>query len=205
MRDFIRREFFDLHLSLYTRSGRRAPIYWPLSTASGIYTLWLYYPNLSSQTLYTAVNDFLDPKLAQLRQQIASLRGKGNPRSREEDRTLEALQTLEVELTEMRDTLLRIAPTYRPNQDDGVQITAAPLWPLFRHKPWQKLLKETWAKLEKGEYDWAHLAMAYWPDRVREKCRTDKSLAIAHDLERLYEPPEPRTAKPRGRKKSGDA
>ncbi|MEF8761226.1 MAG: AAA family ATPase [Candidatus Accumulibacter sp. UW25] len=25
--------------------------------------------------------------------------------------------------------------------------------------------------------------MNYWPDRVREKCKTDKSLAIAHDLE----------------------
>jgi hypothetical protein len=51
------------------------------------------------------------------------------------------------------------------------------------------VLRETWEKLEKGDYDWAHLAMAYWPDRVREKCCTDKSLAIAHDLEDLYEPP----------------
>ena len=104
----------------------------------------------------------------------------------------------------MRDTLLRIAPTYRPNHDDGVQITAAPLWPLFRHKPWQKVLKDTWAKLEKGDYDWAHLAMAYWPDRVREKCRTDKSLAIAHDLEHLYVEPEEKPAKARGRKKKAD-
>lgn len=79
------------------------------------------------------------------------------------------------------------------NHDDGVQITAAPLWQLFRYKPWQKILKDTWTKLEKGEYDWAHLAMAYWPDRVREKCKTNKSLAIAHDLEALYIEPEPRS------------
>ncbi|MFN3494855.1 MAG: hypothetical protein ACK40L_10130, partial [Hydrogenophaga sp.] len=46
-----------------------------------------------------------------------------------------------------RDTLLTLAPTYKPNHDDGVQISAAPLWPLFRHKPWQKVLKDTWAKL----------------------------------------------------------
>ena len=51
------------------------------------------------------------------------------------------------------------------------------------------MLKETWEKLERGDYDWAHLAMTYWPDRVREKCRTDKSLAIAHELEDLYEVP----------------
>jgi hypothetical protein len=47
------------------------------------------------------------------------------------------------------------------------------------------VLKDTWTKLQKGDYDWAHLAHAYWPDRVREKCKTDKSLAIAHDLEHL--------------------
>jgi hypothetical protein len=77
------------------------------------------------------------------------------------------------------------------------EFIAAPLWPLFRHKPWQKILKDTWAKLEKGDYDWAHLAMNYWPERVREKCKTDKSLAIAHGLEHLYiEPP----ANARGRK-----
>jgi hypothetical protein len=68
-----------------------------------------------------------------------------------------------------------------------VQITAAPLWRVFRHKPWQKILKETWARLEAGDYDWAHLSMAYRPEHVREKCRTDKSLAIAHGLEELYE------------------
>jgi len=89
-------------------------------------------------------------------------------------------------LIELRDTLLQIAKSYRPRHDDGVQISAAPLWQLFRHRPWQKLLKDTWTKLEKGEYDWAHLAMSYWPDRVRKKCKSDKSLAIAHGLEDEY-------------------
>ncbi|MFT2612539.1 hypothetical protein, partial [Escherichia coli] len=88
----------------------------------------------------------------------------------------------------------------KPNHDDGVQISACPLWPLFRHKPWQKVLKDTWAKLEKGDYDWAHLAMNYWPERVREKCKTDKSLAIAHGLEDLYIEPEAAPKKTRGRK-----
>lgn len=183
------------------KSRRKAPIYWPLSTTSGRYTLWLYYPSLTSQTLYTAVNDFVEPKLKQVEQEVAALRAKGSARGREEDNRLEAQQALESELIDLRDTLLQIAPTYRPNHDDGVQIAAAPLWPLFRHKPWQKVLKETWAKLEKGDYDWAHLAMNYWPDRVREKCKTDKSLAIAHNLEHMYVEPEEKPAKARGRKK----
>lgn len=34
----------------------------------------------------------------------------------------------------------------KPDLDDGVQITAAPLWKLFRLPKWQKTLKETWQK-----------------------------------------------------------
>ncbi|WP_327211621.1 hypothetical protein [Rhizobium ruizarguesonis] len=193
VRRWLQRDFFPQHLKQYSKSRRKAPIYWPLSTTSGSYTLWLYYPNLTSQTLYTAVNDFVEPKLKQVSRDTATLRDKGATRSRDDEKTFEALQTLELELIELRDTLLQIAPTYRPNHDDGVQITAAPLSQLFRHKPWQKILKDTWAKLEKGDYDWAHLAMAYWPERVREKCKTDKSLAIAHYLEELYVEPEPKS------------
>ena len=48
-------KFFADHLSRYSKSGRKAPIYWPLSSESGSYTLWLYYPRLSDQTLYACV------------------------------------------------------------------------------------------------------------------------------------------------------
>lgn len=203
LRRWLRRDFFPLHLKQYSKSRRKAPIYWPLSAASGTYTLWLYYPGLTIQTLYTAVNDFVEPKLKQVEQDAVALRNKGSARNRDDDKKLEALQVLESELVELRELLLQIAPTYRPDHDDGVQITAAPLWPVSRHKPWQKLLKDTWTKLEKGEYDWAHLAMAYWPERVREKCKTDKSLAIAHDLETLYVEPALKPTKARGKKGAG--
>jgi hypothetical protein len=115
------------------------------------------------------------------------------------DLQFEERQTLELELMEFRDTLLKIAQSYQPNHDDGVQISAAPLWPLFRHKLWQKVLKDTWTKLEKSDYDWAHLAINYWLNRVREKCKTDKSLAIAHGLEELYIEPEAKPKKTRGK------
>jgi hypothetical protein len=195
--------FFADHLETYSKSRRKAPIYWPLSTTSGSYTLWVYYPNLNSQTLYTAINDFVEPKLKQVGEDVAALRNKGGARTQEDEKQFEALQSLEGELQELRDKLHEIAPGYKPNHGDGVQITAAPLWPLFRHKPWQKVLKDTWAKMEKGDYNWAHLAMAYWPERVREKCKTDKSLAIAHGLEELYIEPEVAPKKTRGRKKAG--
>ena len=190
LRRWLQRDFFPFHLKQYSKSRRKAPIYWPISTSSGSYTLWLYHPSLTDQTLFTAVNDFIEPKLQQVGQDVAALRKKGSGRSAADEKSLEKLQSLESDLIELRETLLEIAPNYRPNHDDGVQITAAPLWRLFRLRPWQNILKATWEKLEQGDYDWAHLAFAYWPDRVREKCKADKSLAIAHDLEALYEEPE---------------
>ena len=186
VRRWLRKEFFAFHLKFYSKSRRKAPIYWPLATASGSYTLWVYYPSLSSQMLYTAINDFIEPKLKQIGGDVMVLRSKGSARSRDDEKHFETLQTFELELIELRDTLLKLAPTYKPNQNDGVQISAAPLWQLFRYKPWQKVLKDTWAKLEKGDYDWAHLAVAYWPERVLRKCHQDRSLAISHDVEHLF-------------------
>jgi hypothetical protein len=60
VRRWLQRDFFPFHLQRYGKSRRKAAIYWPLSTTLGSYTLWLYYPSLNSQTLYTAVNDFIE-------------------------------------------------------------------------------------------------------------------------------------------------
>ncbi|MDL1870019.1 type II restriction endonuclease subunit M [Gammaproteobacteria bacterium PRO6] len=188
VRRWLQKDFFPFHLQRYSKSRRKAPIYWPLSTTSGSYTLWVYYPSLTSQTLYTAINDFVEPKLKQVGADVTALRNKGSARTRDDEKQFEALQAFELELIELRDTLLKLAPSYKPNHDDGVQISAAPLWTL---------------KLEKGDYDWAMLAMNYWPERVREKCKTDKSLAIAHGLEHLYI--EPEAAPMKTRKKKGEA
>lgn len=177
--------YFKRHLSNYSMSRRQAPIYWPLQTQSGSYTLWLYYHQLTEQTLYTCVNDFVEPKLEQVEQDLAALRGK-TARNSQEEKELEKLSDLASELRDFRDELLRIAKFWKPNLNDGVQITAAPLWKLFQHKAWQKKLKETWEKLEKGDYDWSHMACGIWPERVLRSCHQDRSLAIAHDVEDAF-------------------
>jgi hypothetical protein len=184
IRDYFQRpaSFFADHLKRYTKSRRQAPIYWPLSTPSCSYTIWLYYHRLTDQTLYTGVNDFVDPKLKQVSDDTASLRSKSN-RSSAEEKELERLSDFELELKDFRDELLRIARFWKPNLNDGVQITAAPLWNLFQHRQWKARLKETWEKLEAGDYDWAHLALSIWPDRVVRASHKDRSYAIAHDLE----------------------
>ncbi len=45
------------------------------------------------------------------------------------------------------------------------------------------------------------LAYAIWPDRVKEKCRTDLSLAIAHGLDDLCETQPKKTKKRKKQKK----
>lgn len=189
LREYFRRTtgFFADHLDRYTMSRRSAPIYWPLSTPSGAYTLWVYYHRLTDQTLYTCVNDFVEPKIKQVTDEVVGLRAKPH-RSSAEEKELERLNNLGLELKDFRDELLRIAKFLKPDLNDGVEITAAPLWKLFQHRQWQTRLKQTWEQLEAGEYDWAHLALSIWPDRVVKASHKDRSYAIAHDLEdKLWE------------------
>ena len=218
LRDYFRKPagFFADHLKRYSKSRRQAPIYWPLSTASGSYTLWIYYHRLTDQTLFQCVNDFVKPKLEEvMRDELrimnelqngtaASVHTSSlNPhhsKSRREE--LEELTDFKQELQEFRDELLWVAGLpYKPNLNDGVIITASPLWKLFRLPKWQKDLKACWASLEAGEYDWAHLAYTIWPDRVKKVCKTDRSIAIAHGLEDLCEVKAPEKKAKRGRKR----
>ena len=185
LRDFFQKPsaYFDDHLKRFSKSRRKAPLYWPLSTHSGKYTLWLYYHRLTDQTLYACVNDFVEPKIARVVEEATNLRVKSD-RSRAEDKRLEKLIDAEAELKDLRDELLRIAAFWKPNLNDGVQITAAPLWSLFKLASWKSALKKTWKELEAGKYDWSHLAMAIWPSRVVPACQKDRSFAIAHGLDK---------------------
>jgi len=59
-------------------------------------------------------------------------------------------------------------------------------WTAAGYLDWKEPQKY-WQALEAGEYDWSRTAMRYWPRRVAEKCRTNKSLALAHGRMDLYE------------------
>lgn len=196
--------FYSSHFQTYSKSRRKAPIYWPIQLSSGSYTVWLYYHGLNDQSVYKCVNDCVEPKLRSVADEAALLRDIPS-RNSQEEQALTRLLDLEEELKDFRDELLRIAKFWKPDLNDGVQITAAPLWKLFQHKAWQKKLKETWESLEKGDYDWAHLACSIWPERVLRKCHQDRSLAIAHDVEDIFwhevEVPVRRGKKPTGETK----
>lgn len=175
-------DFFAFHLKQYTKSRRQAPVYWQLQVPSKVLTLWLYYNDLTSQTLLSCVNDFIAPELANVNSELTSLRTQSS-RSSSDEKKLDKLVIQKQELEDFQDEFLRLSRFWQPNLNDGVQITAAPLWRLFQHKAWQKKLKQTWEKLEEGDYDWAHLAYTTWPERVLKKCHADRSIAIAHGVE----------------------
>jgi hypothetical protein len=185
LRAWFANRFFALHIKRYSKSRRKAPIYWQLATPSGSYSVWLYAHRFTSDTLFRVLNDFVVPKLSHEEAELARIvRDAGPEPSRGQREEIDAKEAFVGELRALKAEVARVAPLWKPDLDDGVLIHFAPLWRLVAHeRSWQKLCQNTWDKLVAGEYDWAHLAMHLWPERVVPKCQEDRSLAIAHGLE----------------------
>ena len=189
LREYFRKPsgFFSNHLSRYSKSRRQAPIYWPLSSPHGLYTVWLYYHRLTADTLFTVLRDYLKPKLEFEERRAFQLRQEaGTTPSPSQRRDIAEAEELVEDLLAFKAELERVAPLFRPNLNDGVIINYAPLWRMIGLPRWRKDCQAIWNELVQGDYDWAHLALHLWPERVVPKCATDRSLAIAHGLEEVF-------------------
>ena len=189
LRDYFRKPagFFADHLKRYSKSRRQAPIYWPLSSPNGLYTVWLYYHRLTPDTLFTVLRDHVKPKLEYEERQAFQLRQEaGATPSTSQRRDIAEAEELVEDLRAFKAELDRVAPLFRPDLNDGVIINHAPLWRMIGLPKWRKDCQATWNELVKGDYDWAHLALHLWPERVIPKCATDRSLAIAHGLDAIF-------------------
>lgn len=188
LRQWARSLLFECHIKEYSRSRRRAPIYWQIATPSASYSVWLYYHHLTTDTLYKVLNEYVFPKLQHEERRLRGLvQAAQKGRSAEQRKEIAEQEMFVEELRTFRDELSRIAPLWNPDLNDGVVINFAPLWRLVpQHGGWQKECKDCWGKLVAGDYDWAHLGMHLWPERVVRKCAEDRSLAIAHGLEGLF-------------------
>jgi hypothetical protein len=208
LRDYLADKFFKEHIQKY----RKRPIYWYLGSAKGNYGLWLYYHRLDKDILFKALLNYVEPKIRQVSMQYAEGSGqlekaKENKSETREIRRLEKeMERLDGLLSELRDfeeKLRRVANMHLDfDLNDGVILNMAPLWELV---PWNEP-KKYWQELQEGKYDWAHIAYQLWPKRVEEKCRTDRSLAIAHGREDLceVEAPEPKKKGGRGRREKNE-
>lgn len=180
--------FFDYHFKRYTKSRRKAPIYWPLSSEDGSLTYWVYYPKLNQNTLHSLILKLRDEN-ERLHSQIAATTDKTQ-------QTL--LRGRQQQVEGMMEELNNIINAgYKPNHDDGVPVTSCPLVKLIAHRGWKQECTENWEDLQKGEYDWSHLAMSMFPARVTQKAKKDWCLALTHGLEHLCEnkPKEKKTRK----------
>lgn len=185
---WLRAGFFEHHLRRHSKSRRKAPIVWQMGTSSGRYSIFAYAHRLTRDSLFALQNDIAAPRLAVEERRLASLRTQaGASPSARERAEIEAAEAAVDEMRTVLAELRRITPLWNPDLDDGIVLMSAPLWRLVSgHKPWQKELRSRWDDLTAGKYDWAHLAMHLWPERVIPKCASDRSLAIAHGLEGVF-------------------
>jgi hypothetical protein len=196
MSAYLERDFFKRHTPLY----RNRPIYWLLQSAKRGYSLYLFHERMTKDTLFIAQgNQYLGSKLNQVSNRVEELRNRARStlQGRERkaiEKDLDETVNLRTELEEFGKALRTVtaARDERGEEigwdleiDDGVLINLAPLWPLM--PAWSAEAKKCWEALRRGDYDWSHTAMRYWPDRVLSKCRTNKSYAIAHGRLDVYQ------------------
>jgi hypothetical protein len=188
LRTWLASSLFEHHIKRYCKSRRKAPIIWQLAVPSGRYSVWLYTHRLTRDSFFQIQNDVVTPKLEHEERQLTSLmEGAGPNPSAKERKVIAAQEAFVEEIRFFLGECKRLAPRWNPMLDDGVVLTMAPLWRLVpQHKAWQRELKTAWGELAAGRYDWAHVAMHLWPERVIPKCATHRSLAIAHGLEAVF-------------------
>lgn len=208
LRDWLALDFFkDVHRGMY----ENRPIHWPLSSASKTFVAWVNIHRMTEQTLRVLLADHLMPALSRLDGELVDLRAArdGSDKKairaaeRHYDRKLKARDELQTFIDAVEQCADRGAPPadnkcpsrqqnvrYAPDLDDGVMINAAALWPLLdpQWKDPKKWWKELAASKGRKDFDWAHLAMRYWPTRVDKKCREDRSLSAAHGCFWRYHP-----------------
>lgn len=163
--DHLRKQFFKDHLSRYSKSRRKAPIYWPLNVPSKNWGVWIYAPTISRETLYAIASE------AARRERLATesivglqreLREGGGRPARKIAEALDSEEKLAEELLRFRTEAQRIAGLgWEPTLDDGVVLCAAPLADLFPAWPDAKKARD---ELRKGQHEWA--AVARWAEEL---------------------------------------
>jgi hypothetical protein len=182
LRQYLDRQFFKLHIQQY----RKRPVYWFLQSPKKKYGIWVFHEKLNKDSLFRMRKEYVEPKINLLDSRVRELQLKRDGAEGREKRVVEKeIGKLVEVLDDVREFLKRLnfiieERGYVPHIDDGVLLNMAPLWELI--PSWQAEPKKAWEALERGDYDWAYQAMDHWPERVKEKCKTNKSFAIAHGL-----------------------
>jgi hypothetical protein len=154
------RKFFDYHIKRYSKSRRKAPIYWLLQSPKRNFGLWIYYHRLDPDILFKALTKYMEPKIRLEEGRLEEFEsrrrdaGTGGLEAKQAEKAAEDQEALLTDLREFRDRLQRAASLYlRPDLNDGVVLNIAPLHELV---PWKEA-KSKWDELLAGKYEWSSI------------------------------------------------
>lgn len=163
LRDYFRKPgnggFWSDHIKRYSKSRRKAPIYWLLQSSKKNYAIWIYYHRLDKDILFKALVNYVEPKLRleegnleQLRSQKTAAGTAGIVKQLEKQ--IDRQESLISELQDFQDKLRRAANlNLEPDLNDGVVLNIAPLWELV---PWHEA-KKYWLELTANKYEWSSM------------------------------------------------
>jgi hypothetical protein len=171
LRDYFRKPgaggFWDDHIKRYSKSRRKAPIYWLLQSSKKNYALWIYYHRLDKDILFKALLNYVEPKIRREESRLEELRsqktalGAATKGSKKLDKDIDRQEAFLTELRDFEEKLRRAANLHlHPDLNDGVVLNIAPLWELV---PWKEA-KSYWDDLMDGKYEWSSIGK-----QLREK------------------------------------
>ena len=190
LRKYLEKDFFTQH---HIKQYRKRPVYWPIQSSKRSYGFVLFHEKIDRNTFYALQQEPYLPtkrravqlRLEELSKKVLTAQGAARKPIEKE---MDELRQLAEELAQFAKDLDAITRGgYEPEADwidDGVILRMAPLWsviPLWKSEP-----KKYWEELAAGKYDWSHIAMKYWPERVKQACKKNKSYAIAHGHEEWF-------------------
>lgn len=155
-----RQGLFAFHIKRYSKSRRKAPIYWLLQTGarSPNYGMWLYYPRIDNKTLFIA-EDIAYKKILRETDRLNDLKhgleALDRKQRKERDAEITAQTRLVDEVTGFHSKVRQLANLgLPPDHNDGGLISIAPLHELV---PWKEAAA-MWTKLTRGEYTWSTMS-----------------------------------------------
>jgi hypothetical protein len=165
LRDYFRKPgkggFWIDHVSRYSKSRRKAPIYWLLQSSKRNYAIWLYYHRLDKDLLFKALVNYVEPKIRLEASNLETIRGQkaaagaSGKEAKQLAADVERQEEFLSELRDFEDKLRRAANLHLvPDLNDGVVLNIALLWELV---PWKEA-KNYWEELLEGKYEWSSIS-----------------------------------------------